>query len=354
MLKPFPKSQTQKTGYLVSLPPDLSVKEKWPVIFFFHGIGQRSDGTMVGVMGIQTFIQDNWPIGHWPDQLNKKNVIAIFPNLLASEGNWSLGYVDDAIKFSEQFPIDKSQMHLQGHSLGGQILWGYAGSSAERGKMFASIIAIAPVYVQTNYSNIKSPVRIYVSQNDSLYQEVKSAWNALNATNPPVKAELIPTGSDHNICGLVFDNEETWAWMLSKSTTGEIVPDPIPVPEPVIISSTLKADTSATLTNVLGSSAILDGSKSTGYKRGSWEFISGPPNVKDVWNVFPGFNKEGIKKQINNLHPGKYRFALNVFDENNKTSSANVELTVQAAKKKVGEGMVNGQIVDLYEDNTWD
>lgn len=342
MFKYFPKTATQKTGYLVFLPddPDGSIQ------FFIHGIGQIYDGSLKALIGILDFINNNWPTGHWVEQLSKRRTIVIFPNLIDS--SWTLDYMDDALKFAEQFSFDRTKMHLACHSLGGQLIWGYTGSSPERGKMFASIIAIAPVYVQTNYSNIKSPVRIYVSQNDSLYQQGKSAWNQLMAAKPPLLPELIPTGSDHNICGLVFDNEETWEWMLSKSTGSIPITPPTPIPIPTPTPSPLKADASQTLSNILGTFAVLDGSKSVGYKRAAWEWISGPE-----WNVFPNFNKEGITKQINNLKPGKYKFALNVWDDKGNKSSDNVDLSVQAAKKIFEETMINGEKIILFEDNTW-
>lgn len=354
MFKLFPKTDKQKTGYLVFWPdnPDGSIQ------FFFHGIGQIGDGTLTALVSVRDdLINHSWPVGDWIMQMTKRGTTAIFPNLLNTDANWDLGYVDDALKFAEQFSYDKTKMHLAGHSLGGQLVWGYPGSTPERGKMFASIIAIAPVDIQTNFANIKTPVRIYVSQNDGLYQEAKSAWNKINATNPPVKAELIPTGSDHNICGLVFDNEETWKWMLSKTSNGTIqVPD---VPAPTPAPSPFKADASATLTSVAGTTAVLDGSKSIFKNKWnvSWELISAPAGV---WNVFPRVNgnvsKIGDVITITGLVPGVYVFQESVSDDMGSVKSTDrVTLSVSAisGKQSISEVTIGGKAAIMYADFTW-
>jgi hypothetical protein len=116
----------------------------------------------------------------------------------------------------------------------------------------------------------------------------------------------------HEIWQSVFKIDEVKTFLAGSA----IVIDP---PAPVTpISSTLKADASATLTNVVGTTAVLDGSKSTGaYTYSSWEVISGPGST---WKVFPGFKKGGVKLQVENLEPGQYVFEQTIGDNKAATN----------------------------------
>jgi predicted esterase len=355
-LKKIPKSQANNTGYVVYEPSNYDPAKKWPLVLFFHGDGQIGDGTDAGLQTIVDLIDSPWY--PWMAQLKKDRFVMIAPQLQPGLGYWPLSYGDNALAFSDQYSIDQSRLYLTGLSRGGGIVFGYPSSSVEDGQKFAGILACCCISVGGNYSLVKSPLFAYHAKDDKQvpWTGTDSIVKAINASNPPVKAQakFYDTGG-HEIWGRVFGENEAWDWLLAQKKGSPIPINPPITPAP----STLKADASATQTNVVGTTAILDGSKSVGYKNSwylGWKELSRPPgSTYDIWDM-PNSGKSGEVVKLKNLVPGKYKFQLDAGDGNGNTAIDTVEITVSAAPtgaKIVGTSTVNGKNVNLLEDNTW-
>jgi hypothetical protein len=347
---------TKTNGYVVYLPDNYDASKKWPVQFFFHGDGQIGDGSEAGLQSIIDLIDS--PYYPWAAQLKKDRCIMIAPQLNPQPYNiyWPLSYADEALEFAKQYSIDTNRLYLSGISRGGDIVFGYPASSVDNGSKFAAILACCCVSVGGNYSFVKSPVMAYHAKNDPIvsYLGTDSTIKMINAANPPVKAiaKFFDIGG-HEIWGLVFGNNEAWDWMLGQTKGSTPVPINPPVP-----TSTLKADASATQTTVAGTTAVLDGTKSVGYKKGvpwdymSWAVLSGSGQT---WTVFPNGNKIGEKLTVQNLVPGNYVFEETVKDENGNISTDRVAMTVSAVlgKKIIAEVTIAGKVITIFDDNTW-
>jgi dienelactone hydrolase len=369
MYQKFPIKDGQVTGYLVYLPDAYDPKDtatKWPVKFLYHGDGQIGDGSEASLDSLLMMITNPWY--SWGIQVRKNRFILICPQLLAKHGNWvwdtgKFSYAEDALKFAAQFNIDTSRMYWAGISRGGGMVWAYPASTVERGKKFAAIISCCGIEGWNANSNIKSPTRAYHSETDGVVdvQSSKQAIANITAGNPPVKPQFIPIGTSHDIWGLVFQSDDLYNWMLAQSTSGTVPVQPSDNPPPLNPTATLNADASATVTTVSGTTAVLDGRKSVGYKKStnysdlSWRMIKHPDvNDPNVWDVFPGYNQIGEVVNIKNLHPGEYVFELVAGDDRGNKDSDQVKITVLAGKKIVVDIPipVGKTRVIQYDDNS--
>jgi hypothetical protein len=223
----------------------------------------------------------------------------------------------------------------------------------------ASILGTCPVYIEVDFCKIKCPVEVYHANPDPQvsFSQGQNAVNRINSCSPTPNplAKIIQYKSGiHEIWRTLYAEQAVKNFLVGSNA---VITPPIFIPPPINppVDTTLHADASATLTNVVGTKAKLDGSKSVGYTWATWEALSGPG---DYWAVFPNFDKGGITKQITNLLVGKYKFRLSVFNAAGQNSTSDVEVNVQATVKPIFTeiaGPINitsSQKIVVYEDET--
>lgn len=356
-LKKFPKTLDDPlTGYVVYQPDNYDKNKKYPVIIFFHGQGEQGNGN---VEGLYTFINAEW--NNFMSGLVSNKWILVAPQLITPPAGyyaayWSDNYLKDALRFARQYSIDEDRKIILSISLGGQMGWTAPANTTE----FAGVLNICCVGVQTNFCNIKAPVWAFHAEYDPRVssENTKSAIAQVKACNPPTAPRMtILSKNYHEIWGEVLspvllpnESQTAWQWMEQQKRGATVEPTP-PIVIPPAQPSGLKADGSATLTSVNGTTATLDGSKSEGYKLISW-VLQGYPNG-GTWNIFPNYDKIGVKKKVENLVPGEYTFQLLAEDGKGGKSTDTVKLNVVTGKQQVGTGTANGQPAVLYSDNTW-
>lgn len=123
-------------GYYQYLPKgyDSSTTKKYPVIFFFHGIGEKGNGTtdlhFLLRNGIPKLIQQghNFPF------------IIIAPQLRKNHVDWYPFYMNEVVEYARKsLRIDDTRIYITGLSLGGGGAWGYAEVYPDK------VAAVAPV-----------------------------------------------------------------------------------------------------------------------------------------------------------------------------------------------------------------
>ena len=129
------KAGTATYHYQVYVPPGWSKKQKWPVILFLHGAGERGDDGLIQTeVGIGTAIRRH---------ADRVPAIVVFPQCL--KDRWwpeaemqaqALKALDQSIK---EFNGDPARVYLTGISMGGYGTWAIAANNPSR---FA---ALAPV-----------------------------------------------------------------------------------------------------------------------------------------------------------------------------------------------------------------
>ena len=121
--------------YQVYVPPGWSKKQKWPVILFLHGAGERGDDGLIQTeVGIGTAIRRH---------ADRVPAIVVFPQCLKNRWWPEAEMQEQAIKALDQsvkeFNGDRSRIYLTGISMGGYGTWAIAANNPSK---FA---ALAPV-----------------------------------------------------------------------------------------------------------------------------------------------------------------------------------------------------------------
>lgn len=124
----------QDHRYQVYVPHDYSASERWPVILFLHGAGERgSDGLLQTAVGLGDAIRRN---------PTRYPAIVVFPQA-PTDSLWTGVPAEAAMaaldRTLEEFATDPSRVYLTGLSMGGHGSWYLAYRHPER---FA---AVAPV-----------------------------------------------------------------------------------------------------------------------------------------------------------------------------------------------------------------
>lgn len=330
MIQRIPKSGTMLTGLVVATR-DGAVPSK--VLLFAHGIGEKGDGSATSLEA--WFKRDDG--AQLVAMSNEANIAIIAPQLI--DNNWSNKYFDFAYSQVQllQIPQWDGKVYTQGLSWGGQLIWNWSALNQHK---VINILAVAAVYPYpnepTNWGAIKTPaIAIHAKYDPTVpYGEGLNAINKINAVNNPDNAKMIPLELNyHEIWKRdVYSNNEIRAFYGLPAAGGGPINPP---------STTLKADASATQTQVTGSKAVLDATRSTGYKNQSsvsWANISSPQGATwDIWDM-PNNGKIGLQVNLKNLIPGQYTFEVTVSDSASNTSKDRVTINVSEQEQPPAEG----------------
>ncbi len=199
-------------GYQLFLPSayDASEKEKWPLIIFLHGSGERGDNLEVVK-------------AHGPPKLVENN--PNFPFIVASpqlESNekWGPDMLNKMLsKIKKQARIDNSRIYLTGLSLGGYGTWVWANHSPQH---FA---AIAPVAGSSNIFNDTKPIDpcslkgigiwAFHGDNDTVVDPSGSFDMVQNARRCGLPARLtIYPNTGHDSWTQAYNDQALYTWFL--------------------------------------------------------------------------------------------------------------------------------------------
>ncbi|OHB48409.1 MAG: phospholipase [Planctomycetes bacterium GWF2_41_51] len=192
--------------YLLYLPKDYEKSEKWPLIIFLHGAGERgTDLNQLKVHGIPKIIEQ------------KKDFPFVVVSPQCPANGWWNDYTEhlklliDQIKAN--YKIDVSRVYLTGLSMGGFATW----YMAERYPQ--DFAAVAPVCGggELFFANrIKAPVWAFHGAKDDVVPLKRSQEmvDAVKAVGGDVKFTIYPE-LGHNCWDAAYDNEELFKWFLS-------------------------------------------------------------------------------------------------------------------------------------------
>jgi predicted peptidase len=192
--------------YLVYLPADYDKQDKWPLVLFLHGAGERGDNIDAVKL-------------HGPPKLIEHG--KQFPFIVVSpqcpRGHWwnnelvPLSALLDEI--THKYKVDPDRVYLTGLSMGGFGTWALAAYSPDR---FAAIVPICgggepllaralghmPVWA---FHGGKDPV-VPVKRSQDLIDALKKA-------NGEAKLTIYPE-AQHDSWSATYDNPEVYEWLL--------------------------------------------------------------------------------------------------------------------------------------------
>src|SRR5690606_8558959 len=155
------------TCFYEYLPPDYnSNNNDYPIVFFFHGIGERGD-TETDLANVAKF----GPPKHVKDGY-KFPFILISPQLKRNIGSWQPAYMDEVVEYVKSYlRIDLSRVYVTGLSLGGGGTWTYS-QDARLGQKLAAVAVVCGGYnnpnLACNYGKNNLPVWAFHGDADNV------------------------------------------------------------------------------------------------------------------------------------------------------------------------------------------
>ena len=305
---------TSQIGYYEYLPPDYnSNSNNYPVVIFFHGMGERGNGTTdlptVAYNGPPKYVVAGF----------KFPFILISPQLKSNFGFWPVWYMDEVVEHVRSYlRIDPSRIYITGLSLGGGGAWEYTQNFPQK------VAALAPIcggYNSTSwactYRQNNIPIWAFHGDGDTVVpiSRTTNMINAINACTPaiiPTPIYTIYPGVWHDAWNNAYRTDNSlhtpnvYEWMMAQVKQG--------------ISVSAGADKTIALpttsTSVTGVASTSTGSI-TSY---SWTKLSGPTvTITNASNPTLSLSDMGV---------GVYTFRLTATNSVAQTAFDDVKITV--------------------------
>jgi gliding motility-associated-like protein len=320
-------------GYYEYLPPGYeSNTDLYPVVFFFHGMGERGNGTTelakIANLGPPRHVRDGF----------KFPFILISPQLKSSFGVWPTSYIDEVVEHARSYlRIDPSRMYFTGLSLGGGGTWEYVAAFPQK------VAAAVPVCGGYNtlskaciYVNNNIPIWASHGDKDGVVPMARTVnmINAINACNPapnPAPILTIYPNVAHNAWDFAYRTNNSlhtpnvYEWMMGFTKGGVSVSAGLDV--------VLNLPTNST--NITGVASTSAGSI-TSYE---WVKVSGPAATIN--------NASSITVSLSNLISGIYTFRLTVTNSLGQTNSDLVKVTVVSGNQNPVANAGNDRTITL-------
>lgn len=321
-------------GFYQYTPTDYDpAGEKYPLIIFLHGIGERGNGTTeltrVAANGVPKYIRNGHKMrffwnGKW------QTFLVLSPQLSGNYGWWQNFYVEEMIKYAKaNLNVDTNRISLAGLSLGGGGVWSYPKESLAKAKQLNAIAPCCPTCETVDNCNIPNanlPLWAFHAQNDGTTPANCTSATVNNLNNncgAAVKAYITiwPDGG-HAVWDRAFDtvykwnNPNVYEWMLGQDKS-----------KPVNIRPQAKAGSNFTISTTTGF-AHLSGAQSTDadgtIQRFIWKQTSGPVNSSIVTSV----STDGLTRVNGLTTAGTYVFELTVVDDRADFVKTTITITV--------------------------
>jgi predicted esterase len=321
-------------GFYQYTPVDYNATgEKYPLIIFLHGIGERGNGTTdlpsVANNGVPKYIKNGHKMrffwnGKW------QTFLVLSPQLSPNYGWWYNFYVEEMIKYAKaNLNVDTNRISLAGLSLGGGGVWSYPKESLAKAKQLNAIAPCCPTCETIDNCNITQanlPLWAFHAQNDGTTPAncTSASIDRLNTTcGAAVQAykTIWPDGG-HGVWDRAFDtvyrwqNPNVYEWMLGQDKS-----------KPVNVRPQARAGSNLTISTTTGY-AYLSGASSTDadgtLERFVWKQVSGPSNSSIVTSV----STNGITRVNGLTSAGTYVFELTVVDDRADFVKTTMSVTV--------------------------
>ncbi len=192
--------------YLVYTPPGYEARDKWPLLLFLHGAGERGDDLeLVKVHGPPKLIEQGQP----------------FPFVVVSpqcpqDRHWEpielMALLDE---IESKYRIDADRIYVTGLSMGGFGTWELAAYAPDR---FAAIVPICGggekfwmkriTHVPTWIIHGGKDTGVPLERSEELLEELRKKGGNVRITIAPNTAHLVWTSA--------YNNPELYGWLLHQ------------------------------------------------------------------------------------------------------------------------------------------
>lgn len=325
----FKTTSTSTIAFYEYLPSDYNGNSnKYPVVIFLHGIGERGPNTT----NIQTLKDNIYKVAKLGPPMHVKNgtkfpFILISPQLKNNYGTWPSSYVMEVLNYVKTYlRVDERKIYITGLSLGGGGTWVTMQDFPE---LFAAAVPVCGGYNSPSkaYKIAAENLPVWASHGsiDDVVPMSKTVnmVNAINASTPkpsPLAKLTIYTGVKHNAWSYAYRTDHSlhtpnvYEWMLGFSNTinkGNKIPVAnAGADQTRYLSSTVSTTISGNATDTDGTIVSYE-----------WTKLSGPGAT------LSGTTTKTLK--VNSLKKGIYVFRLKVKDNSGNTESDYVKLYVK-------------------------
>lgn len=209
--------KTIRLNYLLYLPRDYDPANRFPLILFLHGSGERgNDLEKIKRFGIPRIVEHR---GDFP-------FIVVSPQCPA-DSDWGV-LIDDLIALLDHiainFAVDRTRVYLTGLSMGGRGAYQLAFLAPHRFAAMAVISARRPDVLRSpdRASALKHiPTWIFHGAQDSRtpVSEAQEMDKALRECSGDVRLTIYPDAG-HDAWTRTYDNPELYQWLLEHKQTG--------------------------------------------------------------------------------------------------------------------------------------
>jgi Secretion system C-terminal sorting domain/Phospholipase/Carboxylesterase len=336
----------ENIGFLQHVPNSYNKANKYPLIIFLHGVGERGNGTSdlykVAVNSVPRDLAAGNPMRFVVNGKTWEPII-LSPQCSSKYGMWPDLYVDGLLQYAKaNFNIDITKVYLMGLSMGGGGTIKYASGSFAHANTFAAIATVcAPTvqYATCNVAQANLPYWAFHAVDDKIVSvsAITTIVNSVLRCNPRIKplTTIYPVGG-HSVWTKAFDPNHTYQtpnvfeWMLGYTKGNpSAIPPPVTSPPPApknaapvaVVKSPLNIAYPVSYTRLDGV-----GSKDNdGYITWlEWTKVSGPAS-------YTIDNTHSINAKLTNLVAGTYVFRLTLRDDGGATSTKDVTVVVTSS-----------------------
>ncbi|HAH44413.1 prolyl oligopeptidase family serine peptidase [Gimesia sp.] len=195
-----------KMKYLLSLPENYDEKEKWPLILFLHGAGERGEDLDLVTV-------------HGPPKLIKNG--KEFPFIVVSpqcpeDQLWQPVELTALLNdIEKKYKVDKDRIYVTGLSMGGFGTWSLAAYTPYR---FAALVPICGGGEKFWVKKIKHvPIWVFHGAKDTAVplERSQTLVDVLKKEKSDVKFTVYPEAA-HDSWTETYDNPEVYEWLLQQ------------------------------------------------------------------------------------------------------------------------------------------
>ena len=197
----------KRLSYVIDYPENFNKNKKYPLIFYFHGMGTVGNGiqTLMGSVPVRRErMPKNAPFIIVAPYCEGFTWIECFETLTA--------FIDYII--GQDF-VDENRVYITGASMGGYTCWAQAVMYPEK---FAAAVICCGAGMYFAADRIRFPVWAFHGKLDDtvLPRESEIMVNKINSTGGNARL-TIADDCYHDVWTLAFTSYETYNWLLSNS-----------------------------------------------------------------------------------------------------------------------------------------
>lgn len=197
---------TVRMQYLLALPQDYETKDKWPLVLFLHGAGER--GTDLEKVKV-----------HGPPKLIAKGkqfpFITVSPQCPRNRW-WDAGQLNELVTHIEKkYKVDADRIYVTGLSMGGFGTFSLAAYAPERWAAIAPVCGGGDPISARRTNHI--PTWVFHGARDRVVPEARSSEmvEALERRGGNVKYTVYPDAG-HDSWTATYDDPKFYEWLLQQ------------------------------------------------------------------------------------------------------------------------------------------